>query len=401
MAMDFSLLWGVPLALLGLYLTLYVVYQTVLFAASAAISDPPTLEPSRFRRFNIIVPAHNEEPSLPRLLASATADDYPRDRFRVTVIADNCTDGTVAACGGHDVDVLERHDLERRGKGNAIRWALGQLALDKFDALVVVDGDSVIAPGFLRHLNLQMELGDRVIQCYNGVANPGQSWFTRLMDVSRTIANEIIHPAKRKLGLSSHLMGNGMCFDVHVLQSTGWNALSAGEDWEYYAQLVMGGGVVGYSKGSRVFHQESASLRQASTQRMRWSSGRFAVLKRFGPAMLVQGLRTRNLTCLDAALPLVLPNPSLGINLTLMGLLAGWFAWFSAGTKAFAIWFGLLAAAQFAMLIVGVLHTRQRAASAASLVLAPLFLIWKMGIDLLSLFGIGSHEWKHTHRRAS
>jgi hypothetical protein len=57
--------------------------------------------------------------------------------------------------------------------------------------------------------------------------------------------------------------------------------------------------------------------------------------------------------------------------------------------------------AQFAMLIVGVLHTRQRAASAASLVLAPLFLIWKMGIDLLSLFGIGSHEWKHTHRRAS
>jgi cellulose synthase/poly-beta-1,6-N-acetylglucosamine synthase-like glycosyltransferase len=258
-----------------------------------------------------------------------------------------------------------------------------------------------MAEGFLRQLNLQMDRGDRVIQCYNGVANPGQSWFTRLMDVSRTIANEIIHPGKRKLGLSSHLMGNGMCFDARLLEATGWNALSAGEDWEYYAQLVMGGSYVGYSKGSRVYHQESVNLRQASSQRMRWSSSRFDVLKRYGPALLVQGLRTGSLRCLDAALPLVFPNPSLGINLTLLGLAAALLAVLIGGGSAMAIWFAALAFAQLGMLLVGVLHTRQKVASAAALVLAPLFLAWKMGIDLLSLFGFGSREWKHTHRRAS
>jgi cellulose synthase/poly-beta-1,6-N-acetylglucosamine synthase-like glycosyltransferase len=388
----------VLLALLGLYLTIYVLYQAILFAANALIPDPPPFKPVRFRRFNVLIPAHNEERHVSRLLASVASQDYPGDRYRCTVIADNCTDGTVAACSGLDVDVLERHSANR-GKGHAIRWALEQIPLDKFDALVIVDGDSVIAEQFLRQLNLQMERGDCVIQCYNAVGNPGQTWFTRLMDVSRTIANEIIHPGKRKLNLSSHLMGNGMCFDVRVLRTIGWSALSVGEDWEYYAQLVRRGVQVGYSKGARVYHEESVNLRQASSQRMRWSSGRFAVLKRYGLALFLHGLRTSDVRCLDAALPLLLPNPSLGINLTLLGLAAGALMLLVGGAPTMAVWFTVLTLAQLAMLIVGVLHTQEKMASAASLVLAPLFLVWKMGIDVMSMFGIGGREWKHTHRR--
>src|SRR5207248_812609 len=135
---------------------------------------------------------------LPRLLASFRSQSYPQDRYRVTVLADNCTDGTVAACRPFDVDVHERID-SRRGKGHAIRWALERIEIGKFDAVVIVDGDSLVDARLLEELNLAMERGDRVIQCYNGVANPGQSWFTGLMDVSRTIANDIVHPGKRKL----------------------------------------------------------------------------------------------------------------------------------------------------------------------------------------------------------
>jgi cellulose synthase/poly-beta-1,6-N-acetylglucosamine synthase-like glycosyltransferase len=396
-----QLLWLVPLVALGLYLTAHVAYHLVIFAMNALIAESIDPVPARIRRFAVLIPAHNEEAHLPRLLASIASEKYPPESFRAIVIADNCTDETAAVARAYDAEVLERHDSTNRGKGHAIKWSLKQMAIDEYDAVVVVDGDSVIAPGFLHHLNVLMERGDQVIQCYNGVANPGQSWFTRLMDVSRTMANEIIHPGKRKLGLSSHLMGNGMCFDVRVLETTGWNALSVGEDWEYYAQLVIGGSYVGYSRGSRVYHQESANLRQASTQRLRWSSGRFAVLKRYGPTLVIHALRTRNLRCLDAAMPLILPNPSLGINLTLIGLAAGALSWFVGGSGVIATWFAVLAVAQLGMLMVSVLYTKDRAASAASLVLAPLFLAWKLGIDVLSIFGIGSQEWKHTHRRAS
>src|SRR5689334_25396966 len=92
----------------GAYLTAYVLYQLVLFAVNALVREPAFVEPRTTRRFNVFVPAHNEELYLPRLLASLAAQAYPQDRYRVTVIADNCTDGTVAGARAFDVDVLER-----------------------------------------------------------------------------------------------------------------------------------------------------------------------------------------------------------------------------------------------------------------------------------------------------
>lgn len=393
---------GLTVALwaLGAFLSAYVLYQTALYVANAVIPDPRDRTPSRYRRLNVMVPAHDEERFLPRLLASLASQEYPKDSYRVTVIADNCTDGTVASCTPFDVDVLERADAARRGKGHAIGWALTQIDLARFDAVVIIDGDSQVEPAFLRHLNLQLDRGDRVIQCYNGVANPDRSWFTRLMHVSRTIANDILHPAKRKLGLSSYLMGNGMCFDVDVLRTHGWNAFSVGEDWEYYARLVLAGVDVGYSRLARVYHQESVNLKQASSQRLRWSGGRFQVLQLFGPALLRHGLRTGRFAYIDASLPLVFPNPSLGMNMTLLGVVLSALLWSLGGPAGFLGWFGLLVALQLAMFLVGAMFTDNKLTSAASLVAAPVFLAWKMAIDILSLCGFGRKEWKATDRQA-
>jgi cellulose synthase/poly-beta-1,6-N-acetylglucosamine synthase-like glycosyltransferase len=389
------------MVLFGTYLTAYVAYQALLFAANATIADPVSFEPSGRRRFNVLVPAHNEELFLPRLLASLRTQSYPADRYRVTVIADNCTDGTATVARAVGVDVLERVDAERRGKGHAIGWAIERLDLPATDALVIVDGDSTVRPDFLEQLNLQMERGDEVIQCYNGVANPGQSWFTRLMNVSRTIANEILHPAKRKLGLSSHLMGNGMCFSSRLIQSLGWGAFTVGEDWEYYARLVLSGTPVGYCRDARVYHQESVNLRQASAQRLRWSGGRLQVLRQFGGALFLQGLKRRDLMCLDASLPLVFPNPSLGMNLTLVGSVAAAGLWLITGEVGILAWLTVLAAAQVAMFLVGACYTADRLASAMSLFVAPAFLAWKFGIDLLSMGGAGTKQWKPTARKIS
>jgi hypothetical protein len=65
--------------------------------------------------------------------------------------------------------------------------------------LSIVDGDSIVNPEFLHQLNLQLERGDRVIQCYNGVANSQASWFTRVMDVSAPSRTTSSIP-ERKLG---------------------------------------------------------------------------------------------------------------------------------------------------------------------------------------------------------
>jgi cellulose synthase/poly-beta-1,6-N-acetylglucosamine synthase-like glycosyltransferase len=387
------------LLLVGVYLSSYVAYQLLLFAANGLIADPPAFEPARYTRFGVLVPAHNEELYLPRLLASLQSQAYPRDCFRVTVIADNCSDNTAAASRAAGVDVMERSDPERGGKGHALGWALDRLDLDSVDAILIVDADSLAAPGLFEQLNLQLQRGDGVVQCYNAVANPEESWFTRLMDVSRTISNDILHPGKRKLGLSSFLIGNGMCFSTGVIRALPWNAYTVGEDMEYYARLVLAGHQVGYCRHAKVFHQESVTLRQASSQRIRWSSGRFQALARFGPSLIGKGLTTFKLVTLDAALPFLFPNPSLAMNLTGVGFLIALLYWQVTQESGFVVWFGVLAALQLLMFLVGALYTKNKFVNALSLFVAPVFLVWKLGIDVLSMLGVGARKWKPTERR--
>ena len=56
---------------------------------------------------------------------------------------------------------------------------------------------------------------------------------------------------------------------------------------------------------------------------------------------------------------------------------------------------------QFVMFMIGVLYTVNRVANALSLFLAPAFLAWKLGIDLLSVCGVGARQWKPTKRGLS
>ena len=331
------------LVLAGSYLSCYVAYWCILLATHLLSSARPSMAGARLTRFAIVIPAHNEELLLPRLLASIRDQDYPRERFDAVVVADNCTDGTADAARRMGSIVLERVDEARRGKGYALNWALNSLDLGSYDAVLVVDAD-FISPNALGSLDGAMQK-ERVIQCYSGVGNPDESWFTRLLDVSRTLNNDIYSSAKQRLGLSTQLIGTGMCFSSPILKKFGWEAFTVGEDCEHYAALVSNGETVGFCWDAKVLHQESSSLKQATSQRMRWSSGRFAVAWRFGLGLLRQGIMERNLVKFDAGLGFLLPNPSLGMNVTLLCLVLA-LATLPGGGGALAAWFFLLALAQ-------------------------------------------------------
>jgi hypothetical protein len=59
----------------------------------------------------------------------------------------------------------------------------------------------------------------------------------------------------------------------------------------------------------------------------------------------------------------------------------------------------LLTTVQVAGLLMGVLHTRNNAAVALGVLAAPVFLVWRFGINILSLGGGGTKVWKRTARR--
>jgi len=384
---------------IGAYVSIYVFYDFILLFAHFCIINHDTSFPSVKIRFGIIIPAHDEELLLDRLLKSISKQDYPSEIVKTIVVADNCSDDTAKIGLTNGALVLERKDDQHRGKGYAIKFALGNIDMNKYDALFIIDADSFIENDLLRQLDRVVRNGNKIIQCYNGVANPNESWFTRLLHVSRIISNEIYHPAKQKLGLSSFLMGNGMCFSTEILKKYGWDAFTVGEDWEYYAKLIQAGEMVAFANKARVYHQESSSLRQATSQRMRWSSGRFAIAWKYGIGLLFRGLAERNIKKMDASLPLILPNPSLGMNITIIGLLLSLCLALVSNNYNFLLWFIILVVLQFIIFMVGISYTRNKMKNFISLFAAPLFLIWKMVIDILSVLGMGRKAWTRTERK--
>ena len=81
------------LVLAGIYLSCYMAYWAVLLV-DHFLSPAPSPAPGPLRtRFAIVVPAHNEELLLARLLASARGQDYPPERFDTILFAVSANDG--------------------------------------------------------------------------------------------------------------------------------------------------------------------------------------------------------------------------------------------------------------------------------------------------------------------
>jgi len=361
---------------------------------------PGPMEP--LNRFAILVPAHNEELLVSTLCQSLQQIDYPKEYYEIFIIADNCNDRTADICSLYPLQVLERHEPDNGGKGQALAWGLQQISLGQFDAVFIVDADNYVDPVILRELSCLLNQGEQAIQCYNAVGNRDDSWFTQLLFVSRTIGNLLYHEAKYRLGLSSYLMGNGLCFKSELLQKKGWTAFSAGEDWEYYAQLVEDNIKIGFAAKARVFHQESRSLNQATSQRLRWSSGRFSIARTLGLRLLIKGVKERNWLVFDASFPLIFPNYSLQINLTLGALFFAFLLPASAIKVFFLMSFLGLLAGQSLLFLAGAFIAGSPWKIFCAVLYVPLFLMWKSVIDILCFTGLyKGNKWVRTRRHQS
>ncbi len=385
-----------------IYLLLATVYLLVLAIAYFVVPEPKSNKSGVLNRFALLVPAHNEELLIARLCDSLLKIDYPQGHFQIYIVADNCTDNTAKISRFFPIQVLERKDRIHTGKGYAIEWALRQISLSNFDAVLILDADNVVDPLIIKELNQKINQGELAIQCHNAVGNSNDSWFTQLLYVSRTIGNALYHHSKYKLGLSSYLMGNGICFTTKLLESKNWTAFTVGEDWEYYTQLIADRIIISFAINAKVFHQESRSLKQATTQRLRWSSGRFLVLKNYGLKLFWDGLKRRDFITLDASLPLIFPNYSLQINLTFLALLLSLFLRRSYVKSVLLIVSSILLIGQFALFLIGICLTKSYKKSFVAILHAPFFLAWKAIIDILSFTGLyREKKWIRTERHIS
>ncbi|MFL6127509.1 MAG: glycosyltransferase family 2 protein [Mycobacteriales bacterium] len=265
-------------------------------------------------RLVVLVPAHDEELLLGRCLDSLAAQSYPRECYRVMVIADNCTDGTAVVAAGRKVEVLSRTNADERGKGYALRWAMDTILAsgEPFDAFVVVDADSVTDQDLLSGLAAALTSGADAVQGdYLALDEPapraGTGGRARLRSAAFLLFHRARFTGRANLGLPCSLVGNGMLFSRRLVENVPWSAYSRAEDLEYSVDLRLRGVRPVFAPQARVQAPVSTLGGAARTQRRRWEGGRAEVVRTRLPRLVRSMVRDRRWDLWDAAADLAVP----------------------------------------------------------------------------------------------
>ena len=385
------------LAALALPATLTCAYLALLTMLSGRAPLPR--ESSRQLCFDVIVPAHDEESGIARTVLSLQAMNWPAARFRILVVADNCSDATASVARGAGARVLERHDLTLRGKGYALAYAFESSAKTGFaSAVVVVDADSQVSPNLLEAFATRIENGEKVIQAHYGVLNPQASWRTRLMTIAIGAFHIVRSRARERLGLSCGVRGNGWCVTHAQLRKLPYRFYSLVEDLEYGIALGLAGVRVAYADEAHANADMVSGEKIARKQRRRWEQGRFEMVRSRTMPLLAAALKNRSKICLDLAFDLIVPPLSyLTLNIVALGVVATVAGVWLPSARFWAWW----ALGCFGVLSLHVLRGWQVSGMGArgltALAHVPVFVLWKVAL----LFGRKTHEWVRTEREKS
>jgi cellulose synthase/poly-beta-1,6-N-acetylglucosamine synthase-like glycosyltransferase len=272
------------------------------------------------KSFALIVAAHNEEVVIGKMLESLKTLDYPKELYDIFVIADNCTDNTASIARKHDVNVYERFDKKKRGKGYALEWMFDKIfKMDKkYDAVGIFDADNLVSENFLNEMNAKMVKGYKVVQGYLDSKNPHDSWITESYSISFWSSNRLFQLARANVGLSNQIGGTGFVVDTGILKELGWGATCLTEDLEFTCKLVLNGYKVGWAHNAVVYDEKPLTLKQSWHQRKRWMQGFSDVASRFFIKLLKKAFKDRSFIALDCALYVIQPFVTLALGVSLL-----------------------------------------------------------------------------------
>ncbi|MEP7338943.1 MAG: glycosyltransferase family 2 protein [Acidobacteriota bacterium] len=320
-------------------------------------------------RLAIVAPAHNEAAGIQRCVRSLLSCEPASDKFAVAVVADNCTDNTAALAREAGARVLVRCDPERRGKGYALDFAFQMLLAEGYDAVIVVDADTLVDQNFTAEFRGLFAAGADAIQCRYTVNNAEASLRTRLMNIALFAFNVLRPRGRDRWGLSAGLLGNGFGLTGQTLRAVPYDAVSVVEDLEYHLRLVRTGRVVRFADGVTVKADMPAGGQGAKTQRARWEGGRLRMAAQSVPSLLMEILRGR-IRLIEPLLELLLLPLAFHVVILLAALIPPF-----APTRVYALCgLGVVALHIVAAIRVGGGGLKEFAALAA----APFYVAWKL-----------------------
>jgi 1,2-diacylglycerol 3-beta-glucosyltransferase len=380
----------------------FFLYLAVLSALAWSCREETQFSSRRLRRIAVVVPAHNEELAIGETLKSLQSVEYPKGLFDIIVIADNCSDMTAEVAEKAGVLALVRTEPQLRGKGYALRWCFDRLMADlrNYEAVVVVDADSLVSRNFLLVMNHYLDTGAKAIQSSDLAAHAPGDWSLEMTRLSFLLHNFVRPLGRSVLGFSAGLKGNGMCFAIDTLIEVPWESYSTNEDLEYGMELLLRGKTVVFAPEAKVHATMPLVSANAQSQRARWEKGRMPLIRRYAWRLFSSAARQASLRLFDAFVELMTPSlVNIGVFSLVMAFVSnGLWVLGIQGMRFFGIlWLSVLCAGAIHV-VIGLIVAKAGTSAILTMRHIPKYFLWKLKIYSGSTQTAPSHEWVRTTR---
>lgn len=225
--------------------------------------------------FLILYPAYKEDAVIQHSVRQFLEQNYPKDLFQVAVISDHMKDDTNLQLSQLPI-TLHTLTFDKSSKARALQYAM-QHTEESYDYIVILDADNVVLPDFLEQLNASCQKGYQAIQCHRCAKNSNNN-IAVLDGASEEINNTIFRKAHNTVGLSSALIGSGMCFAFEWFKHHVDLLNSAVEDRELESHLLQEKVYIKFEENIHVFDEKVSNRDNFERQRLRWLNGQLQTL---------------------------------------------------------------------------------------------------------------------------
>jgi cellulose synthase/poly-beta-1,6-N-acetylglucosamine synthase-like glycosyltransferase len=308
--------------------------EVVVAVNSNLLRLPGTPRGSNRSRVAVLIPAHNESvgivPTIENVMTQLRAGD------RLLVVADNCTDDTSTVATSLGVEVIERNDRLRIGKGYALDWGVKHLSADPPEIVVILDADCCFSEGSIDHLAAACHVNGRPAQALNLMKAPADLPDSfQFAEFAWRVKNWVRPLGLKKLHLPCHLTGTGMAFPWEIIQSAHLASGEIVEDLKLGLELAKAGYSPVFCPGAGVVSYFPSSIAGAKTQRERWEQGHLNIIVTLVPRMIWDAIISANIglfaLALDATVPPIVLLAFLEATLLLLSGMA--LAWGLSGSS--------------------------------------------------------------------
>jgi cellulose synthase/poly-beta-1,6-N-acetylglucosamine synthase-like glycosyltransferase len=351
-----------------------------LLALASLFSRTPRPGGDEDVRFLVLIPAHDEASVIERCLEAVNADARPGDQ--VLVVADRCSDTTATIARRLGASVLERGSEEEPGRAAARQAGLEHARSLAWDAVVMLDADSVISPGFFAACERALTSGADAVQC-RSESKPGSTLATEAAVVAFALQGVTMPRGRDRLGLSVRLRGTGMALRRKLVFAHRFRA-PASEDLVFTLDLLLDGIRSRHVDDARLWSEGASRWGTFGGQKLRYEAGRMAAARNYVPRLVRRAIRHRDPSCLEAAWFLATPP----FALAALSLLAGTGLAVVSDAWSLTAVFGAGLVVLALALVTGLVQARAGARAWLALLAAPWYLSWKAIVQIRAIVSV-------------